>query len=55
MKSGPDHRSQDLKQIYPGYKLLILDEIEGWMKVRTIDREEGWVLPEWIKLIDVES
>jgi tetratricopeptide (TPR) repeat protein len=54
MKSGPDSRSENLKQLYPGYKLQILDEIEGWMKVRTIDREEGWVLPQWVKVIEIK-
>jgi hypothetical protein len=53
MKSGPDSRSENLKQLYPGYKLQILDEIEGWMKVRTVDREEGWVLPQWVKIIEI--
>lgn len=53
MKSGPDIRSEDLKELYPGYKLHILDQLEGWLKVRTIDREEGWILPSWIKIIKV--
>ncbi len=51
MKSGPDERSDDIKRLYPGYKLILLDEINGWYKVRTIDREEGWVHPQDVRII----
>jgi tetratricopeptide (TPR) repeat protein len=51
LKSGPDSRSNDVKVLYPGYKIFILDELEGWKKVRTEDREVGYVLPEAFKVI----
>ena len=46
LKSGPDERSDDVKRIYPGYKLYLLDQLNGWTKVRTTDREIGWILPD---------
>ena len=51
MKSGPDSRSDDLKLMHPGYKVFILDTLNGWIKVRTEDREEGWIEPESIQII----
>ncbi|HMQ08935.1 MAG TPA: hypothetical protein PKC30_16670 [Saprospiraceae bacterium] len=46
LKSGPDHRSDDIKLLKPGYKLFIQDQLQGWFKVRTEDRETGWVDPD---------
>ncbi|NNF35713.1 MAG: tetratricopeptide repeat protein [Saprospiraceae bacterium] len=51
LKSGPDDRSNDVKVLYPGYKIFILDELSGWKKVRTEDREVGYVLPDVFKVI----
>jgi hypothetical protein len=55
MKSGPDLRSEDVKSLYPGYTLEIISELEGWLKVQTRDLEVGWVLPEWVKVVDIGS
>jgi tetratricopeptide (TPR) repeat protein len=51
MKSGPDDRSEDLKVLHKGYKIFLLDELNGWKKVRTEDREEGWVKPDIYEVI----
>ncbi len=46
LKSGPDPRSNDVKLLKPGYKIFIIDQLEGWHKVRTEDREVGWFHPD---------
>lgn len=51
LKSGPDDRSNDVKVLYPGYKVIILDELDGWEKVRTEDREVGYILPDAFTVI----
>ena len=51
LKSGPDPRSDDLKLLHPGYKVYILDDLNGWKKIRTEDREIGYVLPGWMEEI----
>ena len=51
LKSGPDPRSDDVKLLKPGYKIFILDHLQGWHKVRTEDREIGWLHPNHFKEI----
>ncbi len=51
MKNGPDDRSDDIKILYPGYQVRVIDELNGWKKVMTRDREIGWVKPESYTII----
>ena len=51
MKNGPDDRSDDIKVMYPGYQVRILDELDGWKKIMTRDREIGWIKPEAYTII----
>lgn len=48
---GADDRSESITPLSEGVKVLILDQIENWSKVKLVDQEVGWVKTEWIEII----
>ncbi|HHS95909.1 MAG TPA: tetratricopeptide repeat protein [Phaeodactylibacter sp.] len=43
LKSGADEDSQELRKIYEGTKLELIDQINIWYKVRLQNGETGWL------------
>lgn len=41
--NGPDQRSEQLYELKAGSKILILDELDGWLKIELINKEAGWI------------
>lgn len=50
LKSSATQTSETLKRLSPGVKLKIRETIDDWLKVNTMDLEEGW-----IKTSDIEQ
>lgn len=51
LKSGPDTRSDDLRELLPGEKMGILDKIGEWHKVALRNKSTGWVQIKNLSLI----
>ncbi len=43
LKAGPDPKSPNLLNLYAGYKVEILDQLEGWLKISLANGELGWL------------
>ena len=43
MHEGADDRSPIIKDIEVGTKVEIVDQIDEWIKVVTVDTESGWI------------
>ena len=43
-RSEPNIRSEVLRTIHEGTKVLIVEEVEDWVKVKLINGNSGWVL-----------
>ncbi len=52
LKLGPDQVSKDVKEVSAGVKLEILDDYDEWYKVSAMDREQGWILKESVKILE---
>ena len=51
IKSSPDEKGVDLFILHEGVKLLILDEIGEWKRIRIANGNEGWIKAESIEII----
>lgn len=51
LREGPDERSGQLNELFPGNKVLIVDEIEAWYKVQLANQSIGWIPIESIEKI----
>jgi tetratricopeptide (TPR) repeat protein len=51
VKSAPTGNSTGLFLLHAGSKVKISDELEGWVKVKTYDGNEGWMLKEDLEII----
>ncbi|GAA4314722.1 SH3 domain-containing protein [Compostibacter hankyongensis] len=51
VKSAPDNNSTDLQDIHEGYKVSILGNAPGWVKIRFGDEKEGWVAENTLKVL----
>lgn len=54
LKEGPDPVSADVKEVSAGVKVEVLDKIDGWYKLAAMDREQGWLPIEQVRLLVVE-
>lgn len=55
LHDGADERSEAVKKLYPGAKVLVFDQIENWLKVSTMDKEHGWIEESSIKKIAIHK
>lgn len=51
VKSEPNQRSQEIFKLHEGSKVNILDELDGYNKIRIADGKTGWLLKENIKIL----
>lgn len=51
IKSGPNEKSETLFVIHDGTKVNILDNNDGWMKIKLANGNEGWIKQADIKKI----
>lgn len=51
VKSSPDEKSSDLFILHEGTKVDVLDELNGWKKIRIANGSIGWVMPDTFETI----
>ncbi len=51
IKSSPDDKSTNLFMLHAGTKVQILDELEGWKRIRIANGSEGWIESETLEVI----
>ena len=51
VKSSPDPKSSNLFMLHSGTRIDVLDELQGWKKIRIANGNEGWVTTESIEII----
>jgi len=51
LKSAPDQRSDDLKELSEGVKIKVADSIDDWYKVQLANKETGWINSKNIEVI----
>lgn len=50
-KSSPDEKSANLFLLHSGTRIEVLDELQGWKKVRIANGNEGWIAADAIEII----
>jgi len=50
-KSSPDEKSSNLFLLHAGTRIEVLDELQGWRKIRIANGNEGWVVSDAIEII----
>ncbi|HLP16085.1 MAG TPA: SH3 domain-containing protein, partial [Bacteroidota bacterium] len=43
IKSAPDPKSSDVFVLHTGVKVQVMDEVNGWRKIRLADGKIGWI------------
>jgi tetratricopeptide (TPR) repeat protein len=51
IKNAPTNTSEDIFELHEGTKVLILDELDDWKKIKLSDGKIGWLLAENLKEI----
>jgi tetratricopeptide (TPR) repeat protein len=51
VKSSPDEKSSDLFILHEGTKVDVLDELNGWKKIRIANGSIGWVMQSTFEVI----
>jgi tetratricopeptide (TPR) repeat protein len=51
VKSSPDEKSSDLFILHEGTKVDVLDELNGWKKIRIANGSIGWVMQNTFEVI----
>ncbi len=50
-KSSPDDKSANLFLLHAGTRIEVLDELQGWKKIRIANGNEGWITSDAIEII----
>lgn len=51
VKSSPDAKSSNLFLLHSGTRVEVMDELQGWKKIRIANGNEGWIEAENIEII----
>jgi tetratricopeptide (TPR) repeat protein len=51
MREGPDPTRREMPKLHAGHRIVLLQEREGWTRVRLSNRVEGWVPREAVERI----
>jgi len=51
IKSSPDDKSVNLFMLHAGTRVEIIDELQGWKKVRIANGNVGWIMNEDVEVI----
>lgn len=51
IKSSPDDKSVNLFMLHAGTKIEIVDELQGWKKIRIANGNVGWIINEAVEVI----
>lgn len=51
IKSSPDDKSVNLFMLHAGTKIEIIDELQGWKKIRIANGNVGWIINDAVEVI----
>jgi tetratricopeptide (TPR) repeat protein len=51
IKSSPDDKSVNLFMLHAGTKIEIIDELQGWKKIRIANGNVGWIVNDAVQVI----
>jgi tetratricopeptide (TPR) repeat protein len=51
IKSAPDQKSSDVFVLHTGVKVQVMDEVNGWRKIRLADGKIGWIQEKEVETI----
>lgn len=52
VKNAPTLNSEDVFTLHEGTKVIVLDSVDNWKKIKIADGKIGWIIAEDIKLFD---
>lgn len=52
IRNAPTLNSEDIFTLHEGTKVIVLDEIDDWKKIKIADGKLGWIIADEIKLLD---
>lgn len=55
VRSDPDANSEKISQVSTGDEYELLDEVDGWVKIKIKDTLEGWVISEYVEKLDEQQ
>lgn len=53
IRQAPSEDSPQLLALNPGEKMIILDQLTGWYRIRLLNIEEGWIKSDCVTRIDL--
>jgi tetratricopeptide (TPR) repeat protein len=51
VRNAPTLNSEEIFTLHEGAKVIVLDAIDNWKKIKLIDGKQGWIIADEIKLI----
>ncbi len=52
IRNAPTLNSEEVFTLHEGTKVLVLDEVDNWKKIKIVDGKLGWIIAEDIKLLN---
>lgn len=50
--NAPTLNSEEIFKLHEGTKIVVLDSIDNWMKIKIADGKQGWIISNEVKLLD---
>jgi len=51
VKNAPSTNSDDVFELHEGTKVIVLDELDNWKKIKLSDGKTGWIFADYLKEI----
>jgi len=53
VKNAPTMNSDKIFMLHEGTKVLVLDSVDNWKKIRISDGKIGWIISDELKLLTI--
>lgn len=53
IRNAPTLNSEEVFTLHEGTKVIVMDAIDNWKKIKIADGKQGWIIASEIKLIDI--
>ena len=51
VRNAPTFNSEEVFILHEGTKVVVLDAVDNWKKIKLIDGKQGWMIADEIKLL----
>jgi tetratricopeptide (TPR) repeat protein len=51
VRNAPTLNSEEIFTLHEGTKIIVLDAIDNWKKIKLVDGKQGWIIADEIKLL----